>query len=139
MKIIKNNFKEEMPTEEYICENCNSVFEYEDEDINIRADDIEYVICPCCGHTCITYTPPTVETIKFPVDFHQFETKNGAVDIKDDEITDRIRESIKWLQQYPEEPFKYISYGNMFLCVFNHEDEYYIIVCKNYFESSIDK
>lgn len=141
MRIIENNFKykQETPTEEYICEECNSVFEYEDEDICVDDDNIEFVKCPCCGHKCITYTPPTIETIKFPKNFYQFGICERAINISDSEITNDIRECIKWLEKYPEEPFRYIGKGNIFLCVFNHEDEYYIMVAKNYFETSIDK
>ena len=64
MRIIKNNYKYKQETlaEEYICENCNSVFEYEDGDIITDNDNTEFVKCPCCGHKCITYTPPTIET-----------------------------------------------------------------------------
>ena len=141
MRIIENNFKykQETPTEEYICEECNSVFEYEDEDICIDNDNIEFVKCPCCGHKCITYTPPTIKTIKFPKNFYQFGVHEGAINISDSEITNDIRECLKWFEKNPTEPFKYIGKGNTFLCVFNHEDEYYIMVAKNYFETSIDK
>ena len=143
MRIIENNFKYkqkyQIPTEEYICEECNSVFEYEDEDICVDDDNIEFVKCPCCGHKCITYTPPTIETIKFPKNFYQFGIHGGAVNISDSEITNDIRECLKWLKKNPTEPFKYIGKGDTFTCVFNHEDEYYIMVSKNYFETSIDK
>ena len=54
-------------------------------------------------------------------------------------ITSRIKESIVWLKRHPEELYKYVGSGDTFLCVFNHEDEYYIMVAKNYFETSIDK
>ena len=141
MRIIKNNFKykQEIPTEEYICEGCNSVFEYEDKDICIDNDNIEFVKCPCCGHKCITYTPPTIETIKFPKNFYQFGVHGGVVNISDNEITNDIRECLKWLEKNPTESFRYIGKGDTFTCVFNHEDEYYIMVAKNYFETSIDK
>lgn len=141
MRIIENNYKykQEVPTKEYICEDCNSVFEYENGDIYTNEDYVEYVVCPCCGHHCITYVPPTIETVKFPKNFYQFGVNEGAVDISDKEITNDVRECIKWLEKYPEEPFRYIGKGNTFTCVFNHEDEYYIMVAKNYFETSIDK
>ena len=141
MRIIENNYKYKQETlaEEYICENCNSVFEYEDGDIITDNDNTEFVKCPCCGHKCITYTPPTIETIKFPKNFYQFGVHEGAIDISDKEITYDIRECLKWFEKNPTESFKYIGKGNTFTCVFNHEDEYYIMVAKNYFETSIDK
>ena len=141
MRIIENNFKykQQIPTEEYICENCNSVFEYEDSDITIDSDNVESVTCPCCNHRCITYTPPTVETIKFPKDFYQFGINKDAFNMPDNEVTDNIKKCIKWLKENPNEPFRYTGYGNTFICVFNHKDEYYIMVSKNYFDTSIDK
>ena len=139
MKIIEDNFKMNNICERYICEHCNSVFEYDDKDIYSDTDNVEYVLCPCCGLKCITYTPPTPKTIEYPKDFYQFGGDNKkSVDISNEEITTKIRECIAWLEENPDEPFRYMGYGNMFICVFNHEDEYYIIVTKNYFETSID-
>ena len=140
MKIIQNNYtKENEVSEEYICEECNSVFEYDDYDIYTDKDGIERVDCPCCSHSCIVYTPPTIETIKFPKDFYQFGIHNGAVNISDNEINDYIKKCIKWLIENPNETYRYMASGDTFVCVFNHEDEYYIMVTKNYFDISIDK
>ena len=138
MKIIQNNnIQEDVIEEEYICEECNSVFVYDDYDI--KFNDLkgeEYVICPCCGHKCITFTPVTENNIEFPKNFYQFG--NGAK-INDGEITSRIKEIINWFKYNPEESYRYEARGDTFICVFNHDDEYYIMVAKNYFETSIDK
>lgn len=138
MKIIQDNYGERQPIERYVCENCNSVFEYEDSDIHVD-HKTEFVICPCCGHDCIVYESPTIYSIKFPKDFYHFGDNNEGIDVPNEEITKVIKDNIAQLEKNPEEPFRYTGYGNMFLCVFNHEDEYYIVVCKNYFDSSIDK
>lgn len=140
MKIIQNNYtRENEVSEEYICEECNSVFEYDDYDIYIDKDGTERVDCPCCNHSCVVYTPTTEDNINFPKSFYQFGVHDGAVDIDNEEITSRIKEIIVWLKRHPEESYRYMSGGNTFLCVFNHEDEYYIMVAKNYFDTSIDK
>ena len=141
MKIIQNNYDyNKIPTEEYICETCNSIFQYENYDVYTDKYGDNYVNCPCCGHKCIVEEKTTEDNINFPKNFYEFGGANTtSVDISNDEITNRIQECIKWLKANPNEPFKYIGYGNMFLCVFNHEDEYYIIVTKNYFDVSIDK
>ena len=140
MKIIQNNnVQENVIEEEYICEECNSVFVYDDYDIYVDKDGVESVTCPCCNHRCIVSVPITEKNIEFPKSFYQFGENKGAVKIDNNEITSRIKESIVWLKRHPEEPYKYVGSGDTFLCVFNHEDEYYIMVAKNYFDSHIDK
>lgn len=140
MKIIQNNYtKENEVSEEYICEECNSVFVYDDYDIYVNKDGEESVTCPCCNHRCIVYTPVTEKNVEFPKSFYQFGVRDGAVDIDNEEITSRIKEMIVWLKRHPEESYKYVGSGNTFICVFNHKDEYYVMVAKNYFDASIDK
>ena len=139
MRIIEDKYNKAKETEEYICEKCNSVFEYDDYDIFANEDRVEYVTCPCCGHSCVVYTPVTENNIEFPKSFYQFGLTNGAVKIDNEEITSRIKEIIVWLKRHPQERFKYYECGDTFLCVFNHDDEYYIMVAKNYFDASIDK
>ena len=141
MKIIQNNYElYNTLEEEYICEECNSVFEYNDYDVYVDSETYnEYVICPCCNHKCIVSIPTTEDNIEFPKSFYKFGEKEGAVKISDKEITSKIKDCIIWLKNNPKEQFRYIGTGDTFLCVFNHEDEYYIMVAKDYFDSYIDK
>ena len=141
MKIIQNNYElYNTLEEEYICEECNSVFEYNDYDVYVDSETYnEYVICPCCNHKCIVSVPTTEDNIEFPKSFYKFGEKEGAVKISDKEITSKIKDCIIWLKNNPKEPFRYIGTGDTFLCVFNHEDEYYIMVAKDYFDAYIDK
>ena len=137
MRIIQNNYQEDVnTTEEIICEHCNSVFEIDDNDITKPVDDDEYVYCPCCHQKVYLYEPNTKENIRFPTSYHCFE--NG-INIKDDEIDTWVKECIEYLEKYPDEPYKYIGTGNSFAVVFNHEDEYFIMVSKNHFETYIEK
>ena len=139
MRIIQDKYNKAKTTETYICEECDSVFEYDDYDIFANEEGIEFVTCPCCSHSCIVYTPITKDNIEFPKSFYQFGVRDGAVDIDNEKITSQIKEIIVWLKRHPEEPYRYMASGNTFLCVFNHEDEYYVMVAKNYFDTSIDK
>ena len=139
MRIIEDKYNKAKETEEYICEECNSVFEYDDYDIYVDKDGIESVDCPCCNHRCVVYTPVTEKNIEFPKSFYQFGVSNGAVKIDNEEITSQIKEIIVWLKRHPEEPYRFEGSGDTFVCVFNHDDEYYVMVAKNYFDCSIDK
>ena len=143
MRIIENNYKYDLAKDyeiEYICESCNSVFQYNDDDIEFGECEDEYVKCPCCGHKCLVAEKVTEKNIEFPKSFYEFGGNNTkSVNISDNEITKNIKECISWLKKNPNELYRYMAHGSMFLCVFNHEDEYYIMVTKNYFDSSIDK
>lgn len=137
MKIIKNNINEENNVQ-YICENCNSVFEYDNSDICIDIYGERYVNCPCCWKRCyVDEEIPTVDNIEFPKHFNKIG--ENAVKISDKEINKYIKECINWLEKNPNESFRYMGTGDSFVVVFNHEDEYYILVAKNYFDSYIDK
>ena len=98
MKIIKDCYNKEIVSEEYICEECNSVFEYDDYDIWVDAKNNEYVTCPCCNHSCIVSVPTTEDSIEFPKSFYKFGEKEGAVKISDKEITSKIKDCIIWLK-----------------------------------------
>ena len=138
MKIIQNNYTL-TENERYICEDCNSVFEFEDTDVHFSDfKGKEYVICPCCGHICFLGLFRK-EELSFPNDFYQFSVRESAVQIENEEITNKIKECIEWLKENPQEPFRYIGTGDTFIVVFNHDDEYYVMVGKNYFEAYIDK
>ena len=137
MRIIQNNYNGYTETtQEIICEHCNSVFEIDNSDIITPEDDDEYVYCPCCNQKVYLYEPNTKDNIRFPTSYHNFV--NG-VDIIDEEIDKWVKECVEWFEKYPDEPYKYIASGNTFVIVLNLEDEYSIIVAKNYFETYIDK
>lgn len=140
MKIIQNNHIKTNNNIEYICEHCNSVFEYDEYDICVDSDGDDYIKCPCCGDMCyVNYKHVTKENISFPESFYHFGVNEGAVKIDNEEITFAIRRMIDKLSEKPNEPFLYTATGDTFVCVFNHQDEYYIMVAKNYFDVSIDK
>ena len=139
MRVIQNNYNEIEESEEYICEECNSVFVYDDYDIYTDKDGIERVDCPCCSHSCVVYTPVTEKNIEFPKSFYQFGKGMETVKISDEKITKIIKDTIEWFKVNPEEFYRFIACGDTFVCIFNHDDEYYIMVAKNYFDCSIDK
>lgn len=140
MKVIQNNnIQENVIEEEYICEECNSVFVYDDYDIYVDKDGEESVTCPCCNHRCIVYTPVTEKNVEFPKSFYQFGKNINSVKIDDKEITKTVKKCINYLKDNPEEFYRFVAYGDTFICVFNHDDEYYVMVAKNYFEVSVDK
>lgn len=142
MKIIQDNYNKCIGIENWICEHCNSVFEFDETDIKYNTDGEKVVRCPCCNRICyVGYDEDEKELPKFPNDFYCF---NRGVDIKDDEINKWIKQCIDNLDNDPTNKnggFEYICSGNTFVAVFKHadDDEYYCIVAKNYFDYTIDK
>ena len=146
MKIIQNNYEAPIIEEEnfnIICEECNSVFEIEKEDCHIGQYGIAFVNCPCCGKENIIdeYSIDlNKNNLDFPTHYTHIATKNKETSfIENKEINNWIKESINWLEQNPQETFRYGATGDTFTVVFNHEDEYWVVVTKDYYETSIDK
>lgn len=148
MKIIKNNHKDynkekEVITFECTCPYCNSVLEINENDIQYdREDDEKYVVCPCC-HMRITDEyfdrKVTLDNISYPFDFLQYGNSNSCLNLSDEEINKYIKQCIDFFKYNPNEPYKYIAISDSFIIVFNHEDEYYFVVAKNYEDTIIDK
>jgi hypothetical protein len=95
-----------------------------------------------CGYEIMSEHFDGVElnssNVEFPKHFYRFE--NG-VDIPDREIQDWVR---RCLQQAEEsnEPYGYFFHtgsGNSMVILMGYEDEYNIIVAKNYYELNITK
>ncbi len=139
MKIIENNFNQEN-NDRIICNNCNSIFEYDENDIKYDGEDYEYYVkCPCCAYSNIVPDKVvTIDNVKYPNDYHDFS--NGK-DWSDAQIDEAVRECIFYLIENPNEYFRYVSSGNTFICVFNHseEDEYFVVVSKSHSETYVDK
>ena len=147
MKIVKNNyskFNKELIEFECICPNCQSILETNENDVQYDREDMEhYVICPCC-HMRINDEHfdriVTLDNISYPFDFYKIgDNDNEVVHLTDSDINEYIQECIKFLKEYPDEPYRYIGTGDSLIIVFNHEDEYYFVVAKNYENAIIDK
>lgn len=147
MKIIENNyfkFNKELIEFECTCPNCQSILETNENDVQYDREDMEhYVICPCC-HMRINDEHfdriVTLDNISYPFDFYKIgDNDNEVVHLTDSDINEYIQECIKFLKEYPDEPYKYIGTGDSLIIVFNQEDEYNFIVAKNYEESFVYK
>lgn len=147
MKIIQNNYENPIVVEDevisMVCEECNSVFEIEEQDCHIGQYGTAFVNCPCCGYENIVEDYSinlNKNNLDFPIHYSHFATKKeGTVFIDNKEINNWIKESISWLEKHPQEHFRYRGTGDTFTVVFNHDDEYWIVVTKDYYETSIDK
>lgn len=148
MKIIKNNHnnynkKKEVITFECTCPNCTSIIEFDENDIGYDEEYNErYVVCPCCDMAISDEhfdREITLDNISYPFDFYKCGDSNSCLNLSDEEINKYIKECIDFLKYNPNEPYKYIGTGDSLIIVFNHENEYYFVVAKNYEDTIIDK
>lgn len=79
---------------------------------------------------------PNVGNVQFPEDFYRFGQISGTVDIPDAQIQKWIHTG---LQEIKHEPFWAVRNGNTTVIILNYDDEYEVIVAKNYWEWSIPK
>lgn len=123
------------------CYECDAELEFSIDDTYIGALGARYVKCPICGEEIIIEKCNGIElnssNIEFPT--HFFEP--GGVDIPDNEIENWVRECLKVAEE-SDEPYGYFvctGSGNTIVILMAYEDEYEIIVAKDYYETSVDK
>ena len=74
-----------------------------------------------------------------PFDFYKCGDSNSCLNLSDEEINNYIKKCVDFLKYNSNEPYKYVGTGDSLIIVFNHKDEYYFVVAKNYEESFVFK
>ena len=144
MRVIEDNFNKNKfnKTENiYMCNNCMSKVDVDDDDLQIGELGNYYYICPCCGEK--TYLDSGIElnkdNIRFPQ--HYCSTASG-IDISDNKIDKMVKECIDRIEKI-DSNFAYTATGNTFVLVTREyedvEDGYNIYVSKGYYESYVSK
>lgn len=125
-----------------ICDDCRAELEYGYEDTYEGYAGMRHIACPMCEHEIMLEGFDGVElnsnNVEFPKHFYHF---GSGVDIPDREIQDWVRRCLKQAEE-TKEPYGYFFHtgtGNAMVVLMGYEDEYNIIVAKNYYELSIDK
>lgn len=123
------------------CYECDAELEFSLEDTYIGALGARYVKCPICGYEIMTEECDGIElnssNIEFPT--HFFEP-NG-VDIPNNEIENWVRKCLK-IAEESDKPYGYFvqtGSGNTRVILMAYEDEYRIIVAKDYYETSVNR
>jgi len=122
------------------CEGCDAELEFAFDDTYEGALGARYLKCPICGRENITEinTPElSSNNIKFPL--HFFEP--GGVDISDEQINDWVYKCLKTAEESNELYgfFMQTGSGNTKVILLAYEDEYNIIVTKDYYEMSVKR
>lgn len=140
MRIIKNNYEKTSSTKPImvICEHCESEFEVEEDEINIGAYGGGEIKCPCCNNiTGIDNYGITLneKNVTFP---NHFQDSKGAIQISDEQVTKMVRNCIIKLKLKEDEgSAAFTANGDTHVFVFKDNDEYWVTVCKNAYETYV--
>lgn len=134
---------EENKTYRKTCWTCGATFEFEKNDAYVGTYGCYYITCPGCHSDVDVDEIEPLEldenNIQFPTHFYKFGTKNGGVDIEDEEIQQWVRKCLRKIKQNDNAPFWIAGSGNTQVIVLNYDDMYEVIVAKNYYDCDIYK
>lgn len=141
MKVIKQGKEIDNLPIEIICDECESTLEIEKSDIKYDYLGQASVICPICGNEIYLETfdkDITVNSVEFPDNFYHFGG-NSAKFIPSEEIKRYIKGAVDYFRENPNDFSYVIASGDTFIGVYNYQndEEYEVIVCKNYFQTFI--
>lgn len=136
MKVIEDNYFRK--SARYTCENCESVVEVADDELEIGAYGCKSWTCPRCEY-CNEIDDSidlTEENIKFP---QHFSNSLKGVQIKDDEINAWIKRVLSMIDK--DSHFAVTGSGNTLVLAYksySDENEVSVIVCNNgYYETFV--
>lgn len=123
------------------CYECDAELEFSIDDTYIGALGARYVKCPVCGREIMTEECNGIQLNSSNIEFPKHFFEPDGVDIPDSEINDWVRRCLK-IAEESDEPYGYFVHagsGNTIVILMAYEDEYEIIVAKDYYETSVDK
>lgn len=141
MKIIEDNFNKDVSHKfkpyEAACENCNSKFLIEKDDLKVGTYGCYIWTCPYCGEKNFVDDSIilTQDNVEFPL---HYESYSDGKDISDDEINKWVKRCISNLDK--DKDFWMTASGNSFVLAYKSDEEYNevsVIVCKNYYETCV--
>lgn len=131
------------------CTNCESLLEIEEDDICYGYLGMAYIRCPLCHEKTFISDYDAkigeeldekinVDTIRFPDHFYHFGG-DKTVEVTNDEIRNWIKDGVEFFRKNPEAFCFNTGTGDTNVFVLNYcgDEEYNVVVAKNYYESSI--
>lgn len=138
IKVLNKTVKQTVYKHE--CDECGAELEFAFDDTYEGALGARYLKCPVCSRENITEidTPElSSSNIEFPLHFFS----PSGVDISDDRIQGWVRDCLKTAEE-SDEPYGHFvqtGTGNTRVVLLAYEDEYDIIVTKDYYHTSVNK
>jgi DNA-directed RNA polymerase subunit RPC12/RpoP len=138
---VLNKKTEEPKVYKTRCDECRAELEYEYEDTYEGYAGMRHIKCPKCGYEIMSEYFDGIELDSSNVEFPKHFYRLNGVDIQDKEIQQWVRKCLQCAEE-SEEPYGYFTHagtGNTIVILMAYEDEYNIVVAKNYYELSIPR
>ena len=123
------------------CDECTAELEFAFDDTYIGALGARYVKCPICGKENITERCGGIQLNSSNIEFPKHFFEPSGVDVPDSDINNWVRRCLK-IAEESDEPYGYFVHagsGNTIVILMAYEDEYEIIVTKDYYETSVNR
>ena len=137
---VLNQKKEQPKVYRQMCDKCMADLECEYEDTYEGALGARYIKCPQCDNEVLMDEIDGVELTENSIEFPKHFFGPGGVDIPDDQIQEWVRNCLKIAKKENSSGyFVEQSTGNTAVIVLVYEDEYEILVTKDYYFTSIPR
>ena len=140
IKVLNKN-TDEQKLYRQICDMCGAELEFALNDTYISALGARYVKCPVCGEEIMTEECDGIQLNSSNIEFPKHFFEPDGVDIPNSEINNWVRRCLK-IAEESDEPYGYFVHtgsGNTMVILMAYEDEYEIIVTKDYYETSVNR
>ena len=140
IKVLNKN-TDEQKLYSQICDMCGAELEFALNDTYIGALGARYVKCPVCGREIMTEECGGIQLDSSNIEFPKHFFEPDGVDIPNSEINNWVRRCLK-IAEESDEPYGYFVHtgsGNTMVILMAYEDEYEIIVTKDYYETSVNR
>lgn len=140
IKVLNKN-TDEQKLYRQICDMCGAELEFSFDDTYIGAFGGRYLKCPNCGREVWVEELEGINLNSNNIRFPEHFCEPGGVNISDDQIEVWVRDCLKMAEE-SDDPYGYfvhIGSGNTMVILLEYEDEYNIIVTKDYYETSVNR
>ena len=140
IKVLNKNMNEQKFYRQ-TCDECGAELEFSLEDTNIGALGVRYIKCPVCDKKIMTDELDGIDLNLNNIEFPKHFFEPGGEDIPDDRINDWVRACLQAAEE-TDEPYGYFvstGSGNTMVIILAYEDEYQVLVTKDYYETSVNR
>lgn len=140
MRVIENNYDNEMRTTILTCEYCGSVLEVNEDEFEIGEFGLKGVKCAVCGE--MTYAdksvPLTPANVCYPQHFSVYKSEK-CKSLSNEEVNEYIGRTLKMIDKYTD--YAAIASGDTLVFAYKSDEEHSevcVVVCKNYAETYVE-
>lgn len=145
MKVINRKVANDNYPKRIECDECNSLIEYDREDLCHGAYGLPHLTCPVCDCEIEILDQNeelnlTSKNIEFPQHFYHFGQIEGAVKLEDKEVQKMVRDVLNRFDPEADGDYYCTATGNTLVmaCYCEEDGAIMVYVARNYYETAIN-